>query len=111
MAEDGSARWARDTQRNQAELRWEHEEQVLIADRERIARELNELVIQRLFMASLALHTGMALIEQSEPAQRIAAVVDQLDDTIRVMRSAIFGLEQTHRCAIRQPRPIEGTTC
>jgi signal transduction histidine kinase len=68
----------------------------LIEDRERIARDLHDTVIQRLFASGLSLQ-GTARLVRSDPAvavERIEAAVDDLDLTVKHIRTAIFGLEQ-----------------
>jgi signal transduction histidine kinase len=75
---------------------------LLMADRERIARALNDLVIQRLFRVSMNLHGCAAMIDPAEPARRLAAMVDELDATINEIRCAIFGLQPTGE-QTRQP--------
>jgi signal transduction histidine kinase len=72
-------------------------EMALLDDRERIARDLHDTVIQRLFAAGLTLKATTRLIE-ADPSAAIARVtqaVDDLDLTIRHIRTAIFGLEAT----------------
>lgn len=69
----------------------------LLEDRERIARDLHDTVIQRLFATGLSLQ-GTARLVRSDPEtveDRIASAVDDLDLTVRYIRSAIFGLETT----------------
>jgi signal transduction histidine kinase len=61
-------------------------------DRERIARELHDNVIQRLFATGLSLQGAIRLPGSSEVASRLQRAVDDLDDTIRELRSAIFEL-------------------
>jgi signal transduction histidine kinase len=63
----------------------------LIEDRERIAADLHDTVIQRLFATGLALE-GAVRLAPPELAERIEAAVGDLDDTIRQIRSAIFAL-------------------
>jgi signal transduction histidine kinase len=63
------------------------------ADRERIARDLHDTVIQRLFATGLTLQSSLPLIENSEVVARIEATISDLDDTIRQVRTTIFGLE------------------
>jgi len=63
----------------------------LIEDRERIAADLHDTVIQRLFATGLALEASVRLAPP-EVAERIEAAVGDLDDTIRQIRSAIFSL-------------------
>ncbi len=64
----------------------------VIAERERIARDLHDTVIQRLFATGLALQATVRLA-QPEPAARILTAIDDLDDTIRQIRTTIFALE------------------
>lgn len=66
-------------------------------DRQRIARDLHDTVIQRLFATGLSLQ-GTAPIVTRDPATaatRIEAAVDDLDETVKQIRSAIFALETT----------------
>jgi signal transduction histidine kinase len=65
----------------------------VLEDRDRIARDLHDLVIQRLFATGLQLQ-GMSRLAKSAPLQeRITAVTDDLDTTIREIRAAIFQLQ------------------
>jgi two-component system, NarL family, sensor histidine kinase DevS len=59
-------------------------------DRERIARDLHDTVIRRLFGAGLALETTRALAP--EVSERLQAVVTELDEAIRELRAAVFHL-------------------
>src|SRR3954469_10545058 len=71
------------------------EERELIAvlgDRERIARDLHDVVIQRLFAAGMQLQGAARRAVKPEVQQRIDEVVDALDTTIRDIRGAIFEL-------------------
>jgi len=83
------------TGRKAAETRLRHAEAELhtLADRERIARDLHDTVIQRLFAAGLALQATATRVGDADVGRRIENVVDQLDETIRELRYAIFGLE------------------
>jgi signal transduction histidine kinase len=68
----------------------------LVEDRERIARDLHDTVIQRLFATGMSLQGSVRLV-QNDPAAamaRIEAAVDDLDVTVKHIRTAIFGLEQ-----------------
>jgi signal transduction histidine kinase len=67
-------------------------ELALFEDRERIARELHDTVIQRLFATGLALQATIRLVEKPEVADRLQALVEDLDVTVRHVRSAIFEL-------------------
>ncbi len=68
-------------------------EVALLEERERIARDLHDTVIQRIFATGLALQGAARLAERPEVAERIESAVDDLDLTVRHIRSAIFGLE------------------
>lgn len=75
-----------------AERRRGAEQVALFEDRERIARDLHDLAIQRLFATGMTLQSTMRLIEHPEAMERLARAVDDLDETIKIIRSAIFGL-------------------
>jgi signal transduction histidine kinase len=63
-------------------------------DRDRIARDLHDLVIQRLFATGLGL-AGMArLVVRPEVAERLQGFVNDLDQTIRDIRRSIFSLQE-----------------
>ncbi|TDW92232.1 GAF domain-containing protein [Kribbella sp. VKM Ac-2566] len=65
----------------------------VLEDRDRIARDLHDLVIQRLFATGLQLQ-GMHRLARPEHQQRLAQAVDDIDTTIHDLRAAIFGLQQ-----------------
>jgi signal transduction histidine kinase len=67
----------------------------LVEDRERIARDLHDTVIQRLFATGLSLQGTLRLVRTDADATetRIEAAVDDLDLTVKHIRSAIFELE------------------
>jgi signal transduction histidine kinase len=69
----------------------EREQMVVLEDRERIARDLHDVVIQRLFATGMQLQ-GAAVQVTPGMATRINAAVDDLDATIRDIRRAIFEL-------------------
>ncbi len=64
----------------------------LYQDRERIARDLHDLVVQRLFGVCMALEGVRNLSQRTDVAARIGQSIDDLDDTIRQIRSTIFAL-------------------
>jgi signal transduction histidine kinase len=78
-----------------AERRRDAERLVLFQDRDRIARDLHDLAIQRLFATGMTLQSAARLVEHPEASARLARAVDDLDDTIKIIRSTIFGL-RTH---------------
>ncbi|MEV0456717.1 GAF domain-containing sensor histidine kinase [Catellatospora methionotrophica] len=76
-----------------AQAREDREQLLVLSDRERIARDLHDVVIQRLFATGLQLQTVAAMAgARPELATRIGAAVDALDSTIRDIRGAIFEL-------------------
>jgi signal transduction histidine kinase len=77
-----------------AELRRDTQRTALLADRDRIARDLHDLVIQRLFATGMSLEGALPLVPDDAPSGRIRRAVDDLDDTIRDIRSAIFALQE-----------------
>lgn len=70
---------------------------VLFEDRDRIARDLHDLVIQRLFAAGLSLQAGVRTELRPAGQARIDNVVDELDATIREIRGTIFALSTLER--------------
>ncbi len=78
-----------------AEHRKQAEQMAVFEDRDRIARDLHDLVIQRLYATGMSLQGVTSMIRVPEVAERVNRSVDALDDTIREIRSAIFAL-QTH---------------
>ncbi|MBC9006365.1 GAF domain-containing protein [Micromonospora aurantiaca] len=78
----------------------ERELLVVLEDRERIARDLHDVVIQRLFATGLQLQSG-AMNARPEAAKRINQAVDDLDATIRDIRRTIFELRTPMSAALR----------
>lgn len=69
----------------------------LAEDRERIARDLHDTVIQRLFATGLSLQATDRMVSDADVNARIRTAIDDLDSTIREIRSAIFALGTTYR--------------
>jgi len=82
-----------------AEARREGERVHLYEDRDRIARDLHDLVIQRLFASGMALESLARLLDNEEAVTRVRGVVDELDTTIREIRSAIYALQTPSRAS------------
>ena len=76
-----------------AEHRNDAERLAILQDRDRIARDLHDLVIQRLYATGMSLQGAMPLLGRPEAADRVSSAVDALDETIREIRSAIFSLQ------------------
>lgn len=81
------------TERRKAaeELMQAHEQLALADDRERIARDLHDTVIQRLFAVGLSLQGALARASP-DLAERLQVAIDEIDGTIRDIRTAIFAL-------------------
>lgn len=76
-----------------ARRRAESEELAVLHDRDRIARDLHDLAIQRLFATGMTLQsTTRAISDRPAAAERVSRAVDDLDTTIRIIRSTIFDL-------------------
>ncbi|HEV2637992.1 MAG TPA: GAF domain-containing protein [Actinocrinis sp.] len=75
-----------------AERRRDTELLSLYADRDRIGRDLHDQAIQRLFAVSMTLQGAYKITEKPAVAQRIARAIEDLDDTMKVIRSTIFAL-------------------
>ncbi|MFJ2780971.1 MULTISPECIES: GAF domain-containing protein [unclassified Kitasatospora] len=75
-----------------AERRRDAEQLTLLEDRDRIARDLHDLAIQRLFATGMTLQSAGRLIESPTAADRVSRAVADLDETIKIIRSTIFGL-------------------
>ncbi len=70
-------------------------DRALTEDRDRIARDLHDSVIQRLFAIGLSLQGTARLVERPEAVMRIGEAIDKIDETIRQLRKAIFDIELT----------------
>ncbi|MCW2510930.1 MAG: histidine kinase [Modestobacter sp.] len=64
-------------------------------DRDRIARDLHDHVIQRLFATGLSLQAAATRVRDEALRQRLSQVVTQLDETVRDIRTTIFDLHTT----------------
>ena len=70
----------------------------LAEDRERIASDLHDTVIQRLFAIGLGLEAVRPLTSNDVAKRRIDEAVDSLDETARQIRSTVFALQgRAHR--------------
>jgi signal transduction histidine kinase len=76
-----------------ADHRRQAERVAVFEDRDRIARDLHDLVIQRLYATGMSLQGAVSLISSADVAQRVSSAVDSMDETIREIRSAIFALQ------------------
>jgi signal transduction histidine kinase len=75
-----------------ADARADQQRMMLLEDRDRIARDLHDHVIQRLFAAGLGVQSVAASAGSDSGASRLNTIVDDLDETIRQIRTTIFEL-------------------
>ncbi|QLL08746.1 GAF domain-containing sensor histidine kinase [Mycobacterium vicinigordonae] len=64
----------------------------VLADRDRIARDLHDHVIQRLFAVGLSLQGTVPRTRETEVQQRLSEAVDDLQAVIQEIRTTIFDL-------------------
>ncbi len=75
-----------------ADARADQQRVALLEDRDRIARDLHDHVIQRLFAAGLTVQSVASGLGADARAERLDRVVTDIDDTIRQIRTSIFQL-------------------
>ncbi|WP_030900417.1 GAF domain-containing protein [Streptomyces sp. NRRL S-474] len=81
-----------------AEHRREADQLLVLSDRDRIARDLHDLAIQRLFASGLTLNSVLGRVsDRPQVAERVQRVVDDLDDTIKTVRGTIYALHERDR--------------
>jgi len=79
----------------------------VLTDRDRIAHELHDHVIQRLFAIGLAMQATLPLARSSEVQRRLSEQVDDLQRVIEDIRTAIFGLHTTPSDTVRLRQRLE----
>jgi len=72
------------------------EELLVFTDRDRIARDLHDLVIQRLFAAGLSVQSLTRFTKDELAAERIRNITGELDEAIRSLRDTIYSLRSGH---------------
>jgi signal transduction histidine kinase len=77
-----------------AEAQRDRERLAVYEDRDRIARDLHDLVIQRLFATGMMLESAQRGSLVPEVRHGVGNAVDELDITIQEIRTAIFALQQ-----------------
>ncbi len=80
-----------------AHQRREAERAALYGDRDRIARDLHDLVIQRLFATGMRLDSVASRIADPQARERVMGAVEDLDTTIREIRTTIYSLQSVGR--------------
>ena len=77
-----------------AEAQRDRERLAVYEDRDRIARDLHDLVIQRLFATGMMLESAQRRSVVPDVQKGVGKAVDELDVTIQEIRTAIFALQQ-----------------
>lgn len=75
-----------------ARLHGRVQELAVLEDRDRIARDLHDAVIQRLFAVGLSIQGTVSMATSPEIGARLSKAVTDIDDVIRQIRSTIFEL-------------------
>ncbi|GLZ35350.1 histidine kinase [Lentzea sp. NBRC 105346] len=65
----------------------------VLEDRDRIARDLHDHVIQRLFATGMSLQGALTWATHPEVRKRVSKAVNQLDETVLEIRTSIFDLQ------------------
>lgn len=75
-----------------ADARTDQQRMALLEDRDRIARDLHDHVIQRLFASGLTVQMVASSLRGDPRSARLLQVIDDIDDTIKQIRTSIFEL-------------------
>ena len=79
---------------------WAEAASLLAQDRDRIAADMTDIVVRRLFAAGFALETALGLMDSHPGAGKVREAIDQLDLAIRDVRNIVFDHHQ--------PDPLPG---
>jgi signal transduction histidine kinase len=77
-----------------AERRTDAEQLTVLQDRDRIAKDLHDLAIQRLFATGMTLEGVTRMIDNPTVSERVGRAVDDIDETIKLIRTTIFALQE-----------------
>jgi PAS domain S-box-containing protein len=90
---EGFAKITRDeTDRREAEVL--SRQLGLLTERDRIAAQLRDSIVHRIFEAGLTLQGALRQVKDPAPAARIQSAIDVLDETLKEIRLAVVGLER-----------------
>ena len=76
-----------------AEARADQQRAAMVDERDRIAADLHDHVIQRLFATGLSLHSVLGRLGPGTLAERVSGAICGLDETISQIRTSIFALQ------------------
>lgn len=79
----------------------------VLSDRDRIARDLHDHVIQRIFAVGLSLQSTLQRTESEDIRQRLTRTIDDLQDTVQDIRSTIFDLQSSSHSVTRLRQRID----
>jgi signal transduction histidine kinase len=79
----------------------DRQELAVVSDRDRIARDLHDLVIQRLFATGMHLQGVRMLADRPDFVDRLDKAVDDIDLTIKDIRGTIFELQHRNGSSLR----------
>jgi len=87
----------------EAEAAKRRRQQAMAEERERIAHDLHDTVIQRLFALGISLQGLPPQIDDSKVSAKVSNAVDTIDDVIDDLRTAIYGLrhQQNEEASLR----------
>lgn len=88
-----------------ADARTDQQRLSVLEDRDRIARDLHDHVIQRLFAIGLGVQSLASTLGETGPRRRLERTVDELDETIRQIRTSIYALRE-NRVTARTVRDV-----
>jgi len=100
-----------------ARLHGRVQEVAIFEERDRLARDLHDTVIQRLFAIGLSLQSVAASPSASLTVERLTSIIEDIDDTIRQVRTSIFelgsdgigrGLRDNVLSLLQELRPVVG---
>ncbi|MFE4645422.1 GAF domain-containing protein, partial [Streptomyces sp. NPDC056730] len=77
-----------------ADSQHDREQLAVFEDRDRIARDLHDLVVQRLFATEMMLESTRRRAASTDLDELLGRAVDELDSTIQEVRTTIFALQQ-----------------
>ena len=80
----------------------------LVHNRDRIAGDMNDIVVQRLFSAGLALETALGLMGSHPGAAKVREAVGAMDLAIRDFRNVLFDRRQPDSPSAGQPGHVPG---
>jgi signal transduction histidine kinase len=89
----------------------DREQLAVLGDRDRIARDLHDLVIQRLFATGMVLEGALRGMEPPDKVERVRRAVDDLDTTIKEIRTTIFALQVPESSSARSVRASVMSAC